>query len=45
MYEELREQFIRAARPFAEGAVDVFEQTVFARTVKRASLVITALGV
>ncbi len=45
MYEELREQFIRADRPFAEGAVDVFEQTVFARTVKRASLVITALGV
>lgn len=45
MYEELRSQFIQADRPFKEGAVDVFEQAISVSKVKKATLVITALGV
>ena len=45
MYEELRNRFIQADRPFIEGAVDVFEQRFVANIVKSAQLTITALGV
>ena len=45
MYEELRSRFIQADRPFAEGAVDVFEQRFTAGNVQNAQLAITALGV
>ena len=45
MYEELRDRFIQADRPFIEGAVDVFEQRFVANNVKSARLTITALGV
>lgn len=47
MYEQLREQFIRADRPFAEGAVDVFEQVIStdAGGITKAELCITALGI
>ncbi len=49
MYEQLRTQFIQADRPYVEGAVDVFSQTipvgVPTKEVKKASLCITALGI
>lgn len=45
MYEELRNQFIQAGRPFVEGAVDVFWQKISAEDVMKATLTITALGV
>ena len=45
MYEQLRDCFIQADRPFIEGAVDVFEQRFTAADVKNARLDITALGV
>jgi alpha-L-rhamnosidase len=45
MYAELRDRFIQADRPFAEGAVDVFQQRFTVGEVKTASLAITALGV
>ena len=45
MYEELRTQFIRADRPYVEGAVDVFLQKIHVAGVKKALLRITALGV
>jgi len=45
MYEQLRTQFIQADRPFVEGAVDVFSQSIPVAEVKKASLRITALGV
>ena len=45
MYEKLRTCFIQADRPFREGAVDVFQQTFSVQTVRKATLVITALGV
>lgn len=43
--KELREHFIVVERPFAEGAVEVFQQNILTGTVKRAVLAITALGV
>lgn len=45
MYEALRTQFIQADRPYVEGAVDVFLQTINVTEIKRADLCITALGV
>ena len=45
MFEELKPRFIQADRPFREGAVDVFEQRFSAEGVKKACLMITALGV
>ena len=48
MYEQLREQFIRADGPFREGAVDVFEQHILAGDngkVTKAVLCATALGI
>lgn len=48
MYEQLREQFIQADRPFQEGAVDVFEQTIPVEDsgkLIKAELCITALGI
>ena len=43
--KELREHFILVERPFTEGAVEVFQQFVEASDIKKAVLVITALGV
>lgn len=45
MYEQLKTQFIKADRPYAEGVVDVFRQTIPGGDVKRATLCITALGI
>lgn len=45
MFEELRPRFIQADRPFTEGAVDVFEQRFSIEGMKKAWLMITALGV
>lgn len=45
MYEELRDRFIQAGRPFIEGAVDVFEQRFTVGDAKNARLKITALGI
>ena len=41
----LREYFITTSRPYQEGAVDVFEQTVTTQDAAKAILTITALGV
>ena len=43
--KNLREYFITTSRPYTEGAVEVFEQEVTAKNVKKATLTITALGV
>lgn len=45
--QELKQHFITTKRPYQEGAVEVFEQTIPApaRDVKKATLAITALGV
>lgn len=48
MYEQLRGQFIQVDRPFAEGAVDVFEQVIPVEKtgeITKAELCITALGI
>lgn len=48
MYEQLREQFIRADRAFQEGTVDVFEQAVSIKDkgkIIKAVLCMTALGI
>ncbi len=48
MYEQLKEQFIQADRPYTEGAVDVFEQVISiteSKKIKKATLCMTALGV
>lgn len=42
---ELRNHFITTQRPYAEGVVEVFRQTIPAGQVKQATLSITALGV
>ena len=42
---DLRSHFITVERPFKEGTVEVFEQSVPAAGMKRATLTITALGV
>ncbi len=41
---ELRNHFITTARPYQEGAVEVFEQNISAAGVRSAKLTITALG-
>lgn len=41
---ELRDHFICVERPFTEGAVEVFVQSICTGQVKKAELVITALG-
>ena len=41
---KLKNHFITTARPYTEGAVEVFEQEIFCSKLKRASLEITALG-
>lgn len=41
---ELRDHFICVDRPYTEGAVEVFEQSIRAGQIKKAELVITALG-
>jgi len=41
---DLRQHFITVDRPFKEGTVEVFEQTVPAMRVVKATLTITALG-
>ena len=48
MYEQLKEQFIQADRPYTEGAVDVFEQVISvteSKKITKATLCMTALGV
>ena len=42
---DLKTHFITVDRPYKEGTVEVFEQTIGAMDVKRAALTITALGV
>lgn len=42
---ELKKHFITVDRPFKEGTVEVFEQTIPVSGVRRATLSITALGV
>lgn len=48
MYEQLKEQFIQADRPYTEGAVDVFEQVISvteSKKITKATLCMTALGI
>jgi alpha-L-rhamnosidase len=42
---DLKPHFITVERPYKEGTVEVFEQEISARGVKKAELAITALGV
>lgn len=42
---ELKKHFVTVDRPFKEGTVEVFEQTIPVSSVRRATLSITALGV
>lgn len=42
---DLKPHFITVDRPYKEGTVEVFEQTISAANVKKATLTITALGV
>lgn len=42
---DLKPYFITVNRPYKEGTVEVFEQTISAADVKKATLTITALGV
>lgn len=42
--KELKEHFIMAERPFADGTVEVFQQRITVSDVKKAVLTITALG-
>lgn len=44
-YDQLKQQFIKADHPYAEGAVDVFLQRIPAKDVRKATLCITALGI
>lgn len=44
-FDELRELFIQTDTPFKEGAADVFSQSFRLPAVKKASLIITALGI
>ncbi|MBQ3504605.1 MAG: family 78 glycoside hydrolase catalytic domain [Oscillospiraceae bacterium] len=41
---ELKKHFITTNRPYQEGAVEVFHQRVKADSIKKATLIITALG-
>ena len=43
--EELRKHFITTERPYKEGTVEVFQQIINEKEIKKASLYITALGV
>ena len=43
--EELRKHFITTERPYKEGAVEVFQQIINEKEIKKASLYITALGI
>lgn len=43
--EDLKTSFITTGRPYQEGAVEVFEQSIVAHCVSKATLTITALGV
>ena len=45
MYEQLREKFIQTDTPYKEGAVDVFEQVIPVTKARKATLIITALGI
>ena len=42
---DLKNHFITVDRPYKEGAVEVFDQSIPASDVRRATLTITALGV
>lgn len=42
---ELKNHFITVNRPFIEGNVEGFEQTIISHNIKKATLTITALGV
>ena len=43
--EDLKASFITTGRPYQEGAVEVFEQSIVAHCASKATLTITALGV
>ncbi len=43
--KELREHFITVERPFIDGTVEVFQQNISVKKVKKATLTITALGI
>ena len=45
MTMDLRALFITTERPYKEGAVEVFAQTIPAGAVEKATLTVTALGV